>query len=278
MKLTARRNWLLGGFFNLLLISLLLFAGSFYGVPVKADGSPTHTRLSEVFAVIPFGNTVDLIATVTCDTDTPTGSVDFFDNGTYLGTESLVGGVAVLSYFKLVPDAHKITASYSGGGNCDPSTSDPIWVNVMLKATLTTLTIDPESTIPGQMVTLTTITTPDSPGHITPSGSMNFTIEGDQLTRNLTATLDDSGTATVSLSDLPAGSYSAIAYYAPNIGYFSSNSTELVFHVNATWPTSGVGGEVQGVNKQGILALWILLVSVLIIVVVSLALRRRRAG
>jgi hypothetical protein len=278
MKFISQSNFRFCAFLSLLLISLLLSSGFFFHVPVKANGSGTTTTLSDPPPATPFGNPVDLTAKVTANSGTPTGTVEFFDGATSLGTETLQAGIAVKSIFTLGPGSHIITATYNGDGYYTVSTSNSIFVNVMFKASLTTLTVAPELSTSGQLVTLTAVVTPDSPGNVTPSGVVDFSIQGDHLTRNLSGNLDGSGTAAASLSDLPAGTYLVTAYYEGMDGYFSSTSTEFSFNVNASGPALGVGGEIQGVSKIGLISPWILLVSVFVLGGVILALKRRRTS
>jgi hypothetical protein len=56
----------------------------------------------------------------------PTGTVQFLDGSTPLGTEPLQGGSAVLTTSTLVTGAHSITAAYSGDVNFNPRTSSPL--------------------------------------------------------------------------------------------------------------------------------------------------------
>ena len=86
------------------------------------------TSLIDNGAVVPFGQSVTLTATVTADppsTAVPTGAVDFFDGATNLGTGTLNAGTATFTTSKLAPGRHPaIVAVYSGDGtNFDGSTS-----------------------------------------------------------------------------------------------------------------------------------------------------------
>ncbi|WP_372498370.1 Ig-like domain-containing protein [Streptomyces marispadix] len=63
----------------------------------------------------------------------------------------------------------------------------------------------------GQTVTFTATVSPVPPGAGTPSGTVIFTVDG---TTTLIATLDTSGTATVSTDALAAGSHTIEAAYA----------------------------------------------------------------
>jgi hypothetical protein len=55
---------------------------------------------------------------------TPTGEVDFFDNGEFLGSCMLSGGVATFTTDALAVGDHPITAQYAGDDNFSSSTSD----------------------------------------------------------------------------------------------------------------------------------------------------------
>ncbi|WP_240510037.1 Ig-like domain-containing protein, partial [Streptomyces malaysiense] len=64
-----------------------------------------------------FGEAKTLTATVAAvppGSGTPTGSVDFFDGATLLGTGTLSGGTATLTTSALSVGTHLLTAVYSG--------------------------------------------------------------------------------------------------------------------------------------------------------------------
>jgi hypothetical protein len=62
---------------------------------------------------------------------TPTGSVQFLDGATDLGSSNLTAGVATLSTRNLSVAAHSITAVYSGDANNATSTAPTVSVNVL---------------------------------------------------------------------------------------------------------------------------------------------------
>src|SRR5205807_4703467 len=66
-----------------------------------------------------FGQTVTFTATVSSSAGTPTGSVQFKDNGANLGGSNTLNGsgVATLSTSSLTAGTHTITADYSGDAN-----------------------------------------------------------------------------------------------------------------------------------------------------------------
>jgi hypothetical protein len=73
-----------------------------------------------------YGQAVTFTATVNVvapGAGTPTGSVSFYDGATLLGTATLSGNQAQWTTSALVVGSHSITASYSGDGNFNGSTS-----------------------------------------------------------------------------------------------------------------------------------------------------------
>ncbi len=67
------------------------------------------------------GRAVRFTVTVRSSGGTPTGSVTLFQNGRTLGTATLSDGTATFKTSKLAVGKHRITASYSGDANFDPS-------------------------------------------------------------------------------------------------------------------------------------------------------------
>ncbi|HWJ97244.1 MAG TPA: ice-binding family protein [Acidimicrobiales bacterium] len=89
---------------------------------------PTTTGLTVSPNPVTAGATTELTATVTGST--PTGTVEFFDGTSSLGSATVVGGTATLSITTLTPGDHTITAVYSGDGANATSTSAPVVVTV----------------------------------------------------------------------------------------------------------------------------------------------------
>jgi hypothetical protein len=70
----------------------------------------------------PLGQAVTFTATVTNGVN-PTGTVQFNDGSTTLGSVALVGGVARFTTSTLATGAHSITAVYAGDANNTGSAS-----------------------------------------------------------------------------------------------------------------------------------------------------------
>src|SRR5262249_22972683 len=69
------------------------------------------------------GQSVTFTATVTSTAGVPTGSVNFLDGATVLGSAALSSGAATFSTSALSAGSHSITAAYGGAPNYLPSTS-----------------------------------------------------------------------------------------------------------------------------------------------------------
>ena len=154
--------------------------------PVVA--SPTSTTLTSSTSPSTFGQSISLTATVTpVGGGTPTGTVEFFDGTTLLGTFTLGGSglsssalapnQAGLSTAALSQGTHSITAVYSGDSLDNPSTSSPLTQVVnpqapTLPATTTTLTPAANPAVVGHLEKLTATVTTTSPG-----GSITGTVQ-----------------------------------------------------------------------------------------------------
>lgn len=102
---------------------------------------PSTTTLSSTPNPSLQGQSVHVAATVSGAAGTPSGSVQFKDNGANLGgSVTLVNGVASADVTTLSLGVHTITAVYSGDSVYDPSTG----------------TLSPDQTVNGQAPTITT--------------------------------------------------------------------------------------------------------------------------
>ncbi len=177
-----------------------------------------------------FGQSIPLSATVT--PGSATGTVQFMDGSTVLGTMTVSGGSALLSLSTLSAGTHSITAVYSGDANDSPSTSAAIAETVQQAPTTTTLTSSTDRSPLGQNVSLTATVTPASA-----SGTVNL-MQGTTILATSTLT---NGVATFSISSLPVGSNSLYARYAGNASYLPSSSatvTQVVLILTSTTLTT----------------------------------------
>jgi hypothetical protein len=128
-----------------------------------------------------YGQSVIFTATVSVvapGAGTPSGSVQFFDGATSLGTVPLSGLSAQLSTAALTVTngtAHSITAKYLGDSNFEVSTSPALLQVVNKRATSTTLAFAPASILEGQSSVVTvTVTDTDTGTQSAPTGTVTF--------------------------------------------------------------------------------------------------------
>lgn len=162
-----------------------------------------------------------------------TGAVTFFLDGTPLAPVSLSAGRAVLPV-RLGAAVFRVTATYSGDGNFNSSTSGAVTQTVARAATTTTVTTTNPTTIFGGTV-ISARVQPVAPGAGTPTGTVNFAINSGSAITNVPISLIG-GVATLALH-LDAGSYSITATYAGDGNYhtsISSSISQLILQVATT--------------------------------------------
>ena len=195
----------------------------------------TSTVLTVSPSLVAVGNPVTMTAAVT-GTSNPPGSVVFASGGTTIATVPLtpVAGSSTTSQAVLVTSSlpagtYAITATYNSSDlfNFDNSTSAPASVTVSgatIFNTTTTLSTSPPSVVTGQPETLTAHVLQVG-GTAVPTGIVTFSDNGVLLGQ---ATLDATGTATLTRSDFIGGSHTITADYAgDSIDRASSSSATL---------------------------------------------------
>jgi autotransporter-associated beta strand protein len=205
-------------------------------------GSATTVRTSA--ATILFGATVTFTATVGVAKGTPsgsgvpTGTVSFYDNGTFLGQSSLnTANVATLQVPGLGVGIHAITAVYNGNTSFVGSTSAAVNQNV-LSQTTTVLTSSSPSALYSQQLTFTAVVTANVAGTPTPAGTVTFR----DLTAAVTlgfATVDNTGTATfATTSNLSVGKHTIQATFNPAVGTSVATSSATTVQMVAAASTT----------------------------------------
>lgn len=156
---------------------------------------------------------------------TPSGTVRFLDGSTNLGTANIGGGgTAQLQTSALSVGSHTITATYSGSGEYNGSTSSATRVSITQASTQTQLTPSANPAGATDPVTLAATVSAVSPATGVPSGTVIFTSDGSSLG---TATLTSSGRATLTTSWSSVGSHQLQATYAATTGFAASSSTSF---------------------------------------------------
>ncbi len=197
------------------------------------------------------GQSVTFTATVTAvapGSGTPTGSVDFLDGATLLGSGTLNGsGQATFATSALTQGSHPITAVYAGDTNFNGSNSSI--VNQVVNpaggtASSTALVSSLNPSQFGQAVTFTATVTGSGP---TPTGTVTFF---DGVTSLGTSPLNGSAIATLTTSTLAVGSHPITAVYAGDATYASSTSPVVNQVVNPAGGLPSVTTVVSSVNPS----------------------------
>jgi uncharacterized repeat protein (TIGR01451 family) len=189
-----------------------------------------------------FGQPVTFTGTVTANppgAGTPTGTVQFFDGATPLGTGTLSGGTTTIAAPASVISSvgtHHITATYSGDGSFLVSTS-VVFNQVVNKApTTTSLTAAPPGSVGfGHPVTFTATVSVPPPGAGSPTGPVVFTVDGTPVG---SVNLNASEQASITTASLSPGSHSIGAAYQGD-GNFLGSSTTLTYLVTCTVTITG---------------------------------------
>ena len=92
-------------------------------VPITVNQTTTSTTLAASINPSLYSTPVTLTATVTPGGGTATGTVNFLDGSTLIGSGVLNGGVATLKISTLSATIHSLTAVYGGDNNCTGSSS-----------------------------------------------------------------------------------------------------------------------------------------------------------
>ncbi|MGA2443262.1 MAG: Ig-like domain-containing protein, partial [Tepidisphaeraceae bacterium] len=168
----------------------------------------------------------------------PTGTVTLMDGSTTLGTGTLNGsGIATFNISNLSIGSHSVAAVYGGDTDFVTSTSSAVNQTVNQDATTSVVASSANPSLFGQSVTFTATITADAPGSGIPTGSVTFK---DGSTTLGTGTLNGSGVATFSTSNLSVGSHSITAVYGGDTDFVSSTSSAVNQTVNQDATTSSV--------------------------------------
>jgi hypothetical protein len=211
-------------------------------VAVNATKGATVTTLTADPPTFTAGTTETFTATIAAASggsskDTFTGTVTFFDNTGQIGTATVASNAATLSNVTLSTTAtHVITAVYAGDDSWAGSTSNAITLKPVLIPTTTTLAVTPATAAPGQVVTLTATVKPTSAPAASvaqnPTGNVVF-YNGTTIlaTVALTAAANNTATAQLLFSTLPAGQNTLTAVYVGDLFYAASTSNPITIVV-----------------------------------------------
>ncbi|MGA3080483.1 MAG: Ig-like domain repeat protein [Terracidiphilus sp.] len=184
------------------------------------------------------------------------GTVSFAD--TFNGSTVVLGNPTALSATGtatvnplLAPGTHSIVATYSGDADGAASISAAYSLTVNQAATQTTVTATPNPALVQATITFTA--TVASVGGGIPGGTVTFNANGNPI--GAPATLDPTGTATITSAALAAGTYTITAVYSGDTNDQTSTGTGAPPLVVGTIPTvTDLGASTTtGANPQVIL-------------------------
>jgi hypothetical protein len=231
----------------------------------QAVTAATTTALTSSQNPSTFGQSVTFTATVTGTN--PTGTVQFMDGASTLGSPAaLSGGVATLTTSSLSAATHPITAVYSGDANNQGSTSNVVNQVVQAPASTTTTTSLTSTLNPstfGQSVTFAATVTGSNP-----TGTVQFMDGGTPLGAPVTLA---GATAQLTTAALSVGQHLITAVYSGDAGNLGSTSpivTQQVLPVVAPPPVAAI--------NIPTLSSWALFLMGLLIAAAGIASVRRR--
>ena len=176
------------------------------------------------------GTPVTLNAAVPADA---TGSVEFFDGTSSLGSGAVSSGVATLAVSSLAVGTHSITASYSGDNFYRGLVSSAASIAVTKSASTVALALSTGSATFGSVATATATVTPAADGTIT--FSSGTTVLG-------TVALAG-GVASLPIAGLPVGSHPIVATYSGTSTTDAAASAAATFTVTKLTPKVSVAAK-----------------------------------
>jgi hypothetical protein len=184
-------------------------------LPVTLAATPTAASVVLTSAPNParFGLPVTMSAIVTgLDGTNPTGKVVFREGTVIIGTASISGATATTTTTTLALGVHSIVASYLGDDNYRSSASRPYTQTIdQGEAATMTITSSINPSVFGTSVVLTATLNPGATGTVTFSDGTS--VLG-------VANITSSGTASISVNTLWAGSHNITATYSGDGNYF----------------------------------------------------------
>jgi len=162
----------------------------------------------------------------------PTGTVDYYDGATLLGTKN-VNEIALSSFSttSLAVGSHDITAVYSGSNNYNPSTTE-VHVQIVLKAdtSVNVTSVAPTSSAYGDEVAITAQLAVIAPGADELAGkTIAFMLDGVLLG---TAVCDEFGVATLQSTAFPVGGHLITAVFEGDANLNPGESEAWPYNTN----------------------------------------------
>ena len=209
-----RKPWVQRLVFGVTLCALVL--GSAWG-PQTVRGATATTTVAS--AETTTGTPLDELAFSAQVTPVPTGgSVDWAIDGSVVAT-SPVGETGMASWTSTFDTgSHTVEAAFSGDGDFDPSSSEPIDVVIDLVATTTSLTVSPDQVDAGSPVTFDAEV---SATQGSPTGQIEWRVDGEIVD---TTELAGDGTASIGYIWPDPGEHTVRADYVEETTWADSQS------------------------------------------------------
>jgi len=161
----------------------------------------------------------------------PTGSVTFKDGSTTLGTGTLNStGQATFATTTLAVGSHSITAVNGGDSNFSGSTSSALAQTVSKDGSTAAITSSTNPSVLIQLVSFTVTVSAAAPGSGTPTGTVQFSIDGTKF-GSVVALAGGSATSG-SISTLKLGNHTITASYSGDGNFTASAAPSLTQVVN----------------------------------------------
>ena len=186
------------------------------------------------------GLAINLTATVTPAapgvSTVPTGTVQFFDGATHIGTPLLVNGIATLSVNTLAPGIHSITCTYTGDFVFATSACNTITVTINPAPTTLTLASS-QNPAPALSAVSFTARLASTTQVVSTGNLVTFTLTGPSSTTTITAATDTTGTATFTSAPLLPGTYILTATF-PRTGNLGASTAAPLTETIISIPTT----------------------------------------
>ncbi len=164
-----------------------------------------------------------LVVTASVSGSSPSGTVEFFDGATSLGSVSVAGGVAALTTSSLGLGSHTLSAVYSGDATNTSATSGDVSVSVLAAASVD-LAVSASPALLGAPLVVTASVSGSSP-----SGTVEF-FDG---ATSLGSVSVAGGVAALTTSSLGLGSHTLSAVYSGDATNTSATSGDVSVSVLA---------------------------------------------
>ncbi len=193
-----------------------------------------------------FGQSVSFKATVSPSVGTE-GCLQLFDGGTAIsGQIQPTSSSATFSISTLTAGTHSsITAQYQDSGSCpskgnnfNDSTSSAVSQTVNTASTATTVSSATDPSVFGQPVTFTATVTAVAPGSGTPTGTVQFKIDG--VNFGAAVALSGGSATSGATSTLTTGPHSITGVYSGSTNFATGTSSALTQTVNQAATTTAL--------------------------------------